>query len=124
MCFIGYTPSHHGYLCLNPLSNKVFISQHVIFNEFPFRDHTPTYSLHSGTSPSFLLPIPSLCLPSISPPLSSSSSPTISLPQQPSRSSILNQYLTLLKSSSPPSLSHAQRPPSSSHIKFVHDISA
>lgn len=37
---------------------------------------------------------------------------------------ILNQYLTLLKSSSPPSLSPAQRPPSSSHIKFVPEIFA
>lgn len=123
MCFIGYTPSHHSYLCLNPLNNKVFISQHMILNEeFPFRDNLSTHSLHSSTYPSFLLPIPSLCLPSISPLPSSSSSPTISLPHQPSppsnSQSIYHSpqiYFSILISWS--------RPPSSSHIKFVPDIS-
>lgn len=123
MCFIGYTPSHHSYLCLNPLNNKVFISQHVIFNEeFPFRDNLSTHSLHSSTYPSFLLPIPSRCLPSISPPPSSSSSPTILFLTNLHLHPILNQYLTLLKSSSP-SLSLGQCPSSSSHTEFVPDIS-
>lgn len=123
MCFIGYTPSHHSYLCLNPLNNKVFISQHVIFNEeFPFRDNLSTHSIHSSTYPSFLLPIPSLCLPSILPlhhphPLLQFLFPT-NLLLHP----ILNQYLTLLKSSSP-SLSLGRHPPASSHIEFVPDIS-
>lgn len=123
MCFIGYTQSHHSYLCLNPLNNKVFISQHVIFNEeFPFRDNLFTHSLHSSTYPSFLLSIPSLFLPSILPlhhphPLLQFLFPT-NLLLHP----ILNQYLTLLKSSSP-SLSLGRHPPASSHIEFVPDIS-
>jgi hypothetical protein len=34
--FIGYGGSHKGYRCLDPTTNKVFLSRHVIFDETQF----------------------------------------------------------------------------------------
>ena len=31
--FIGYNPLHKGYRCIDPLTNKVYISTHVVFDE-------------------------------------------------------------------------------------------
>lgn len=36
--FIGYSPLHKGYRCLDPITHNIYISCHVVFNEhvFPF----------------------------------------------------------------------------------------
>lgn len=36
--FLGYSPTYHGYWCLDPKSNRIYIARHVRFNEnnFPF----------------------------------------------------------------------------------------
>ena len=34
--FIQYSPLHKGYRCLDPISNQVYISPHVVFNEACF----------------------------------------------------------------------------------------
>ena len=36
--FIRYSPLHKGYRCIDPLTNKVYISRHVVFEEqiFPY----------------------------------------------------------------------------------------
>lgn len=31
--FIGYSPSHKGYRCLDPKTHRVYISWHVVFDE-------------------------------------------------------------------------------------------
>ena len=40
--FVGYSIPHHAYLCLDPSTNKIFTSRHVIFveNSFPFQNQT------------------------------------------------------------------------------------
>ncbi|PKU62264.1 Retrovirus-related Pol polyprotein from transposon TNT 1-94 [Dendrobium catenatum] len=59
--FIGYSPFHKGYKCLDLLSNKIFISRHVTFNEsqFPYRTTNPvkptTFSHSQHTTPPMLL---------------------------------------------------------------------
>lgn len=39
--FLGYSTSHHGYRCLDPSSDRIYIARHVRFNEhnFPFNSN-------------------------------------------------------------------------------------
>ena len=43
--FLGYVLSYRGYRCLDPSTNKVYISRHVQFLEdaFPFATHSITF---------------------------------------------------------------------------------
>ncbi|KAI5337566.1 hypothetical protein L3X38_016837 [Prunus dulcis] len=59
--FLGYSPNHHGYCCLNPQTGRIYISRHARFHEhaFPF-SVSPTSVLQAPNDPSsdpFLLPI-------------------------------------------------------------------
>ncbi|KAI5338475.1 hypothetical protein L3X38_017746 [Prunus dulcis] len=59
--FLGYSPNHHGYRCLNPQTGRIYISRHAHFHEhaFPF-SVSPTSVLRAPNDPSsdpFLLPI-------------------------------------------------------------------
>lgn len=45
MCtFIGYTPNHKGYLCLDMKTHKIIMLRNVVFveNEFPFLHNRKT----------------------------------------------------------------------------------
>ncbi|KAI5345120.1 hypothetical protein L3X38_012997 [Prunus dulcis] len=54
--FLGYSLDHQGYRCLNLITNRVFLSRHVIFDEhcFPFQEtkgpHAPISSSSSTDS--------------------------------------------------------------------------
>jgi histone deacetylase 1/2 len=42
--FLGYSPDHKGYRCLDLTSNRVIISRHVVFDETTFLFSLPTPS--------------------------------------------------------------------------------
>ncbi|CAJ2653122.1 unnamed protein product [Trifolium pratense] len=64
--FLGYSNPHHAFLCLDPLSNRVYISRHVNFIEHSFPYHSlkqkqPNTSLPTPPDypPYSLIPSPS-----------------------------------------------------------------
>ncbi|TQE01264.1 hypothetical protein C1H46_013171 [Malus baccata] len=54
--FIGYAGQYKGYLCLNPLTNKIYVSRHVLFDETTF----PYSSIITSNSASSHISSPSL----------------------------------------------------------------
>jgi histone deacetylase 1/2 len=52
--FLGYSKSHHAYLCLDPTTNRVYISRHVNFveNSFPYQSLTKPQPQAINTTPS------------------------------------------------------------------------
>ena len=91
--FLGYAPSHKGYICLDPTSSRFYISKNVLFHEasFPFREDP------SLVSPPVQQPN-SISTPTILPTLtfSLSSSSTSRLP-----SPIQVPFASLVSSASP-----------------------
>jgi hypothetical protein len=112
--FLGY--SYAGYKCLDPITNKVYLSRHVVFYEqnFPAKDHASSH-LPSKISAIGDLPftLPVSLLPPLSPFMSNSSygnsfsvpsstSPTLR-PESPSPFSVEPASLTGVE---PPLSSH------------------
>ena len=50
--FLGYSSVSKGYLCFNPLTNTMYTSRHVVFNESEFPFPTLTSSPQSLVTPS------------------------------------------------------------------------
>ncbi|GJY39587.1 retrovirus-related pol polyprotein from transposon TNT 1-94 [Tanacetum coccineum] len=80
--FLGYSPSHHGCRCLDISTERLYIAQHVCFNEaqFPFDIPKTTSPPPSKTSPYYSSEspyvIPTTDHPSLSSPCSPISSPS------------------------------------------------
>ncbi|GJT74228.1 putative RNA-directed DNA polymerase [Tanacetum coccineum] len=80
--FLGYSPSHHGYRCLDISTERLYITRHVRFNEaqFPFDIPKTTSAPPSKTSPYYSSEspyvIPTTDHPSPSSPRSPISSPS------------------------------------------------
>ncbi|KAI3725993.1 hypothetical protein L1987_65790 [Smallanthus sonchifolius] len=77
---VQYSPSHHGYRCLDPTTDRIYIARHVRFNEqcFPFTTPPPTTPTPSQPSPyvsSFPTPVPSNTEPNSQPATTPSHSP-------------------------------------------------
>ncbi|KAJ0615408.1 putative RNA-directed DNA polymerase [Helianthus annuus] len=49
--FLGYSSSHHGYQCLDPTTNRLYIARHVWFNEACFPFLQPRASSNPSPSP-------------------------------------------------------------------------
>lgn len=90
MCFLGYSSSYKGYLCLDLHSSRIYVSRHVIFNEavYPFASSVsslPTkirehHHYPFVSSPHLILPLSTplpYSAPLSTPPLSPSFSPTV-----------------------------------------------
>nr|GEY08113.1 retrovirus-related Pol polyprotein from transposon TNT 1-94 [Tanacetum cinerariifolium] len=80
--FLGYSPSHHGYHCLDISTERLYIARHVHFNESQFPSDIPktTSPPPSKTSPYYSSEspyvIPTTDHPRLSSPRSSISSPS------------------------------------------------
>ncbi|KAM1445841.1 hypothetical protein ACFX2I_041816 [Malus domestica] len=79
--FLGYSLQHKGYRCLDPLTQRVYISRHVLFDETTFPFHTLSSATvlppHSFADTSQVNPYVNLQFPISAPssPASLSSSP-------------------------------------------------
>jgi len=87
--FIGYGGNQKGYRCLDPITNKIFLSQSVIFDEtqFPVKNKSILHGSYRVTSesedPLVVLPLPHFSsLESQSTPPNSATQPIGPLPQQ------------------------------------------
>ncbi|MDV3146689.1 MAG: reverse transcriptase domain-containing protein, partial [Sweet potato little leaf phytoplasma] len=50
--FLGYSTSHKGYLCLDPITGRLYISRHVVFNESIFPCAASNFKFGHVKSPS------------------------------------------------------------------------
>lgn len=87
--FIGYSSLHKGYKCLDPSTNKVYISRHVVFHEtiFPFAHQLTSSSISPTVSQNTPedISLPLAIIPTTQPPVpiipeSSSTPPPTSPP--------------------------------------------
>lgn len=54
--FIGYASQYKWYLCLNPLTNKIFVYRHVLFDETSFPYNFIIASHNAPSHPTFISP--------------------------------------------------------------------
>uniref|UniRef100_A0A2N9G141 Uncharacterized protein n=1 Tax=Fagus sylvatica TaxID=28930 RepID=A0A2N9G141_FAGSY len=107
--FLGYATHSKGYLCFDPIHNKLLVSRHVIFDEltFPFSKSTqPDTSSTDITSPtniwlSSLLYFTTCCQPSILGPHPSHNPHTSSNPSTPTPTPD-SPKLVLIPATTPP----------------------
>ncbi|PKU66151.1 Retrovirus-related Pol polyprotein from transposon TNT 1-94 [Dendrobium catenatum] len=103
--FIGYPPTQKGYLCLDPVTNHIYTSRHVVFNEqiFPYHQNSSTIpnSNASSTIPPLLLVPSSLLSPQVQHLHTTYTTPQISQSQSthPNHVCKLNKALYGLKQS-------------------------
>ena len=104
--FLGYSASHKGFRCLDPTTNRVFISRHARFNEssFPFKDTNASMDSHQ-----FLLTTFCEDTPTATSPHNPNSSP-LSSPSTPASPATFCPVCTL-NTTTLPTNSHAHNPP-------------
>lgn len=93
--FLGYPTYTKGYICLDPITSRIYISRHVLFNETEF---LASPSLSTGSSPSSFVSAP----PNHSPLFDVS--PSTPIPSQPASTSSSDMTtLVPVQPESPPS---------------------
>lgn len=115
--FLGYDISHHAYSCLDPASNKIFISRHVRFIEdvFPFaspslsppsdRVLSPVFATFPVPSPQDTTPTPSIPV-HVSPPSAVISQPALAPSPSPELHATPSSPLDLAPSAPPTAPDH------------------
>ncbi|GKD30867.1 putative RNA-directed DNA polymerase [Tanacetum coccineum] len=90
--FLGYSPSHHGYRCLDISTKRLYIARHVHFNEahFPFNIPKKTSPPPTKTSPYYSSELPYV-IPTTDHPSPSSPRSQISFPSSVSHLSPTSQ---------------------------------
>ncbi|KAK1414359.1 hypothetical protein QVD17_30103 [Tagetes erecta] len=95
--FLGYSPDHHGYRCLDPTTDRLYIARHVRFNEslFPFQPQLASTNPISSEPYTTLMPFPppsspnppdqpdQHTTPATNAPISTPTTPNIPTPPQP-----------------------------------------
>nr|GFB55001.1 retrovirus-related Pol polyprotein from transposon TNT 1-94 [Tanacetum cinerariifolium] len=78
--FLGYSPSHHGYHCLDISTERLYFARHIRFNEaqFPFDIPKTTFPPTSKTSPYYSSKSPYIIPTTYHPSPSSPHSPILS----------------------------------------------
>ncbi|GKD50203.1 hypothetical protein Tco_1279179 [Tanacetum coccineum] len=123
--FLGYSPSHHGYLCLDISIERLYIDRHVRCNEaqFPFDIPKITSLPPSKTSPYYSSKLPyvipttdhlSLSLPRL--PISSPSSVSHLSPTSQTSLESSNGQPSLVSTTSIPTPPHHHHLPSLSNV--------
>jgi len=105
--FLGYNIQNRGYICLSS-SCKVYISRHVLFQEYLFPYNIPQYNFIPHSYPEILPPNPAPIPLIISQPTSSHPSTTFPIPLVSSHSSDLPSSDTIQPSSFDLSLPHSR----------------
>ena len=115
--FLGYSLQHKGYRCLDPLTNRIYISRHVVFDEstYPFQSLQPPCFSPNPSSPASSSSL-DLYFDKYIPHLSTSSAPSI--PNASASALPLSQ-----NPSSNPSFSQPISVPVSSSSDFVSESS-
>ena len=118
---MGYSANHRGYRCLDPISNRVYISRNVVFDEtsFPAQDMVSPSFIQvraSNESVSSFLQHLGYCVETNSCAGTSSQPPPCS-PSTATVSMDLN-----MTPPSPPFVQESMSPPSSPMAPIVHDI--
>ncbi|GKD60170.1 putative RNA-directed DNA polymerase [Tanacetum coccineum] len=108
--FLGYSPSHHGYRCLDISIKRLYIARHVRFNEvqFPFNIPNTTSPPPSKTSPYYSLESPYI--------IPTTDHPSPSLPRSLILSPSLVSHLSPTSQTSPESSNGQPSPVSTTSI--------
>nr|KAJ0211475.1 hypothetical protein LSAT_V11C400189870 [Lactuca sativa] len=129
--FRGYSPDHHGYRCLDPTSDRIYIARHVRFVEqqFPFLQPSPIPPTTPSPDP-YISSYPTI-IPSSDNPINTTTPPTppIILNKTPSTSSspstvLDNEPTSTTEPTSPPpvqsTITFSVQPEPSTRVRTSH----
>ena len=130
--FLGYSPNHRGYRCLDLSTNRVYISRDVVFNEQDFPDKSVSFvhvsAVNSGSAESALLPLPTPpgnSLSTVTPHSLASTAPIISPDTPPTPDLTLpSPNATNSLPPAPPLITAPSDPPQATHRMITRSMTS